>query len=83
MCSAPFEVPEIAVAVAVELGGGGSKVAAPIARDVALFWRHRGLPPVSPCPAPQHEAVAAAQAAFMPRLLPAEEKAAGPVTDRA
>ena len=35
---APFENPEIVVTVIVEHGGGGSTVAAPIARDVIEFY---------------------------------------------
>ena len=38
---APFEDPEIVVTVIVEHGGGGSSVAAPIARDVIEFYLNR------------------------------------------
>jgi penicillin-binding protein 2 len=36
VCFAPFDKPKYAVAVVVEHGGGGSKAAAPIARDVMM-----------------------------------------------
>jgi penicillin-binding protein 2 len=36
VCFAPFDKPKYAVAVVVEHGGGGSRVAAPIARDVMM-----------------------------------------------
>jgi penicillin-binding protein 2 len=36
VCFAPFDKPEYAVSVVVEHGGGGSRVAAPIARDVMM-----------------------------------------------
>ncbi len=36
LCFAPFDKPKYAVAVVVEHGGGGSKVAAPIARDIMM-----------------------------------------------
>jgi penicillin-binding protein 2 len=36
LCFAPFDKPKYAVAVVVEHGGGGSRVAAPIARDVMM-----------------------------------------------
>ncbi len=36
VCYAPYETPKYAVAVVVEHGGGGSRAAAPIARDVML-----------------------------------------------
>ena len=36
VCYAPFEQPQFAVSVIVEHGGGGSRVAAPIARDVMM-----------------------------------------------
>ena len=35
---APFESPEIVVAVIVDNGGSGSAVAAPIARDIINFY---------------------------------------------
>ncbi len=38
---APVENPMIAVAVVVEHGGGGSRVAAPVARDVIRYWLER------------------------------------------
>ncbi len=38
---APVEKPRIAVAVVVEHGGGGSRVAAPVARDVIRHWLER------------------------------------------
>ncbi len=38
---APVDDPRYAVAVVVEHGGGGSKVAAPIARDVLLETQRR------------------------------------------
>jgi penicillin-binding protein 2 len=50
---APQQAPRIAVSVVVEHGGGGSAVAAPIARDITLFALHGGLPPLSAYPASQ------------------------------
>ena len=48
---APFDAPEIAVAVVVEHGGGGSTTAAPIARDITLQALYGGDPPLSAYPA--------------------------------
>ncbi|MDR9394669.1 MAG: penicillin-binding protein 2 [Roseovarius sp.] len=48
---APFEAPKVAVAVVVEHGGGGSTVAAPIARDVTLQALYGETPPLSAYPA--------------------------------
>ena len=50
---APFDTPRVACAVVVEHGGGGSTVAAPIARDVVLQALYGGLPPLSAYPASQ------------------------------
>lgn len=47
---APFDNPKIAVAVVVEHGGGGSKAAAPIARDVTLQALYGEDPPLSAYP---------------------------------
>ena len=47
---APYNNPRIAVSVIVEHGGGGSKAAAPIARDIVLQALYGGLPPVSAYP---------------------------------
>jgi len=47
---APYDNPRIAVSVIVEHGGGGSKVAAPIARDIVLQALYGGLPPLSAYP---------------------------------
>ena len=43
---APIDAPRYAVAVVVEHGGGGSKVAAPIARDILIkAQQHRSARP--------------------------------------
>jgi penicillin-binding protein 2 len=48
---APYDDPEIAVSVVVEHGGGGSKSAAPIARDITLQALFKGTPPLGVYPA--------------------------------
>jgi penicillin-binding protein 2 len=50
---APVDAPRYAVAVVVEHGGGGSAVAAPLARDMLLFALSGGLPPLSAYPESQ------------------------------
>ncbi|SEK56102.1 penicillin-binding protein 2 [Roseovarius nanhaiticus] len=47
---APFDNPRVAVAVVVEHGGGGSSVAAPIARDITLQALYQGDPPLEAYP---------------------------------
>ena len=46
----PYEAPRYAVSVLVEHGGGGSTVAAPIARDVLLQAMSGGDPPLEAYP---------------------------------
>ena len=58
VCFAPVVAPRYAVAVIVEHGIGGSKVAAPIARDIMRKALERdgaapGLQAASPPPLPQ------------------------------
>lgn len=50
VCFAPVDKPKYAVAVVVEHGGGGSKAAAPIARDILLQALYDGTPPLSAYP---------------------------------
>ena len=54
---APYEAPKIAVAVVVEHGGGGSKAAAPIARDVTLQALYGGAPPLEAYPSKDRERI--------------------------
>lgn len=51
---APADAPRYAVAVVVEHGGGGSAVAAPIARDALLAALTGGVPPLAAYPPEQH-----------------------------
>ncbi|MFV0408899.1 MAG: penicillin-binding protein 2 [Paracoccus sp. (in: a-proteobacteria)] len=53
VCFAPYDAPRYAVSVVVEHGGGGSAVAAPIARDILLYALSGGVPPLSAYPASQ------------------------------
>ena len=54
---APYENPRYAISVVVEHGGGGSAVAAPIARDILLFTKFGRLPPLSAYPPDQRREV--------------------------
>jgi penicillin-binding protein 2 len=69
---APEAAPRIAVSVVVEHGGGGSSVAAPIARDIALFALHGGMPPLSAYPQPQRNRIETMQREMQAVLLPTE-----------
>ncbi|MEE8454239.1 MAG: penicillin-binding transpeptidase domain-containing protein [Limibaculum sp.] len=50
LCFAPVDKPKYAVAVVVEHGGGGSKVAAPIARDIMMHALYGPQVPLSAYP---------------------------------
>jgi penicillin-binding protein 2 len=80
VCYAPYENPKYAVAQIVEHGGGGSAVAAPIARDILLYALCGGLPPLEAYPPEQREAIEAQRAAMAP---PVESAPAAPARDRA
>ena len=54
---APADNPRIAVSVIVEHGGGGSRAAAPIARDITLQALYRGAPPLTAYPAKDREVI--------------------------
>ncbi|MFN3955777.1 MAG: penicillin-binding protein 2 [Pararhodobacter sp.] len=56
---APETEPRYAVSVIVEHGGGGSTVAAPIARDIILATQAGGLPPLDAYPQPQRNRIEA------------------------
>ncbi|EAQ05067.1 penicillin-binding protein 2 [Pseudooceanicola batsensis HTCC2597] len=47
---APYDDPQIAVAVVIEHGGGGSSAAAPVARDITLQALYGGEPPLDAYP---------------------------------
>ncbi len=54
---APYDSPKYAVSVVVEHGGGGSRAAAPVARDVLLFAQYDGVPPLEAYPSSQRERI--------------------------
>lgn len=58
---APYENPRFAVSVVVEHGGGGSSVAAPIARDVTLQALYDGAPPLEAYPSNLRDTIAEQQ----------------------
>ena len=75
---APYDRPRYAIAQIVEHGGGGSAVAAPIARDILARALYGGLPPLSAYPEEQRKTIEeqrarmpAAEAAPVPALAPA------------
>ena len=65
---APYDAPKYAVSVVVEHGGGGSAVAAPIARDMILRAMSGGLPPLDAYPAAQRGRIETEQNALKLRL---------------
>ena len=58
---APYDDPKYAVAVVVEHGGGGSKAAAPVARDVMLQALYGETPPLSAYPKKDRSRIRAQQ----------------------
>jgi penicillin-binding protein 2 len=54
---APHDNPRYAISVIVEHGGGGSKAAAPIARDIMLQALYNGTPPLDAYPSAQHDEI--------------------------
>ena len=56
-CFSPYKKPKYALSVVVEHGGSGSKIAAPIARDIMLFQLYGGIPPITVYPENQQEEV--------------------------
>lgn len=67
---APIENPRFAVAVIVEHGGGGSTIAAPIARDIMLQALYDGEPPLDAYPASDRDGIAAQQRKIRDRVPP-------------
>ncbi len=57
VCFGPTDAPRIAVSVVVEHGGGGSAVAAPIARDIILQAMAGGTPPLTAYPQSQRNRI--------------------------
>lgn len=76
---APYDNPRIAVSVVVEHGGGGSSVAAPIARDITLQALYNGDPPLEAYPEGDRARIKALQ----DRLRRARPTLARIVQDRA
>ena len=64
VCFAPFDAPKVAVSVVVEHGGGGSTVAAPIARDILLQALYDGFPPLEVYPEGQRSRIREEQEAL-------------------
>lgn len=54
---APFDNPRYAVTVIVEHGGGGSSVAAPLARDIMMRALYGDVPPLSAYPAAERNRI--------------------------
>jgi penicillin-binding protein 2 len=76
---APYDNPRIAVAVVVEHGGGGSAVAAPVARDITLQALYNGDPPLDAYP----EGERARAQALQERLRRERPQGQRPAQDRA
>ncbi|WP_246237281.1 penicillin-binding protein 2 [Halovulum dunhuangense] len=57
VCYAPFDNPRYAVATVVEHGGGGSAVAAPIARDILMRTLYGPVPPLAAYPPDERQEI--------------------------
>ncbi|QEW18864.1 Sporulation-specific penicillin-binding protein [Marinibacterium anthonyi] len=61
VCFAPYTAPKYAVSVVIEHGGGGSAVAAPVARDIMLQALYGGFPPLDAYPSADRDKIRAQQ----------------------
>jgi penicillin-binding protein 2 len=73
VCYAPETDPRYAVAVVVEHGGGGSSVAAPIARDIILAAQAGEMPPLSAYPQAQRNRIESMLRDIRETIRPAAE----------
>lgn len=78
---APETDPRLAVSVVVEHGGGGSSVAAPIARDIMLAAQAGGIPPLDAYPQAQRNRIESMLRDISERIGPPRN--AGPQRSRA
>jgi len=74
---APDTDPRYAISVVVEHGGGGSSVAAPIARDIILAAQAGGLPPLEAYPQPQRNRIEAMLREIETRTGPLDQPGEG------
>ncbi len=77
VCYAPYENPKYAVSVVVEHGGGGSRAAAPIARDVMMRALYGPLPPLEAYPPAERDEIERQR-----QRTPEADEAPGQPTDR-
>jgi penicillin-binding protein 2 len=77
---APYDAPRYAISQVVEHGGGGSAVAAPVARDILLHALYGGMPPLEAYPPEQRSTIEEMQRNLAP--IP-DTPPAAPATDRA
>ena len=67
---APYDNPRYALSVVVEHGGGGSRAAAPIARDIMLQAQFGGPPPLEAYPSGVRDQIAEQQRRIAERVPP-------------
>ncbi len=67
---APYDKPRYALSVVVEHGGGGSRAAAPIARDIMLQALYGGPPPLEAYPSNVRDQIAEQQRRIEARVPP-------------
>ena len=77
VCFAPYDRPKYAVSVVIEHGGGGSSVAAPVARDVMLQALYGDTPPLAAYPAKDRDRIKAQQERLHRERLRAEQEKSG------
>ncbi len=82
-CYAPFHDPLFAVSVVVENGGSGSKVAAPIARDLLMRTHYGRIPPLQMYPRELRDRIRQEQLQLRLKNFLPEETPKDPGTHRA
>ncbi|GHG88434.1 penicillin-binding protein 2 [Pseudodonghicola xiamenensis] len=77
VCFAPYDKPKYAVSVVIEHGGGGSSVAAPVARDIMLQALYGDTPPLTAYPAKDRSRVKELQDRLRRERLRRDEEESG------
>lgn len=77
VCFAPYDNPKYAVSVVIEHGGGGSSVAAPVARDIMLQALYGETPPLTAYPSKDRSKVKAQQERLRRERLRRDDEESG------